>query len=319
MMERNFALAAGLCVAMMSMPAGAAEKQLNMGGSTTSSAFYPYYTAVAASISQAWPDVNVTVVSAGGYAKNDAMMRQGRMDFAGLSPDVIDEAMKRGFEYRVLWYASSAPQVITVVKDAPIKTVSDLNGRCFHPGMTGSASEKYMMSVLRVLGTEPKLHLSDPKDAISAIQNGHCLGQVKSISGTKLDAATAELHLTTPVKPVAYTDAEIAKVTKALPWMGFITIPAGIVEGAPAFKTHEIAMVFAAPSTMDEDTGYKLVKGMWDGFAEQCAAFKGVCDIDMPKKTIASASHPLHPGAVRYFRELGLEVPDRLRPPELKR
>lgn len=319
MRVRKLAAAAGLCAGMIGMPATAAETQLNMGGSTTSSAFYPYYTAVAASISKAWPDLNVTVVSAGGYAKNDAMMRQGQMDFAGVSPDIIDEAMKRGFQYRVLWYSSSAPQVMMVVKDAPIKTVSDLSGHCFHPGMTGSASEKYMMTVLRALGIQPKLHLSDPKDAISAIQNGHCLGQVKSISGTKLDAATAELHLTTPLKPVAYTDEEIAKVQKAVPWMGFTEIPAGIVEGAPAFKTHEISLAFAAPHTMSEDVGYKVVKGMWEGIDEQCAAFKTVCGIDMPKKTIENAKHPLHPGAVRYFRELGLEVPDRLLPPEMKK
>src|SRR5690606_19511475 len=113
--------------------------------------------------------------------------------------------------------------------------------------------------------------------------------------------------------------AEIEKVKKALPWMGFVTIPAGIVEGAPEFRTHDIAMVFAAPKAMDEDTGYKLVKGMWANFSDQCAAFKGVCDIDMPKKTVDGAAYPLHPGAVRYFREIGIEIPDRLLPPELKR
>src|SRR3546814_527999 len=101
--------------------------------------------------------------------------------------------------------------------------------------------------------------------------------------------------------------------------MPFTTIPAGIVDGAPAYRTHEIPMVFAAPKAMDEDTAYKLVKGMWQGFADQCAAFKGVCGLDVPKNTLANASHPLHPGAVRYYREIGLEVPAGLLPKELSK
>lgn len=315
-MTRTIALAAALAVGLSGAAAVAAEKQLNMGGSTTSSAFYPFYTAVAAGISKA-SDLNVTVVSSGGFTKNDALMRQGQMDFGGLSPDIIDDAAKRGFEYRVLWFASSAPQAITVVKDAKVNSVSDLADLCFHPGMTGSASEKFMMTSLRALGIMPKLHLSDPKDAISAIQNGRCSGQVKSISGTKLDAATAELNLTTPLKPVGYTQAEMEKVKAAVPWMSFVTIPAGIVEGAPEFTTHEIPLMFGAPKSMDADTGYWIVKGMWENRDDQCAAFKGVCGVDMPKKTLASASHPLHPGAVRYYRELGLEVPEKLIPPEM--
>jgi len=42
-------------------------------------------------------------------------------------------------------------------------------------------------------------------------------------------------------------------------------------------------------------------------------------ELGFPKLTLETAITPLHAGAVQFYRELGLNVPDRLVPPEMKK
>ena len=323
MIRRRTPLAALAGLALVAMthagPAMAAPRQLNFGGSTTTSAYYPYYTAVANGVSKRYDDLNLTVVSSGGFSKNVQLMQSGQMQLGGVSPDLIEEAEAKGFKkFRVLWWVNPAVQNVMVRKDSGIADVAQLDGRCMHPGMNGSSSQKNMMRILAALQIKPKLHMSDPKDAINAIRNGRCDGQVKSISGDRLDAATAELNVSTPMTPIGYTSAQVAAIRAAIPWMAFHTIPAGLVPGAPAVTTHALWVGVAATSDMDADTAYKIVRGMWEGIDEQRAAFKAISGLDILKQTVEVSTTPLHAGAVRYLRERGVAVPDRLVPPEAR-
>ena len=309
-----------LLTMLSAFSAVAVAKQLNMGGSTTSSGYYPYYTSVANSISGADNDLNVTVVSTGGFSKNAQLLQSGQLDFGGISPDLIQEQIDKGNDnLRVLWWTNPAIQTIVVRKDKKIDNVEQLAALCFHPGMTGSSSQKTMVQIMQAIDLNPKkLHLSDSADAINAIKNGRCDAQVKSMSGSRLDAATAELNLTTPVWPVSYTSEQQQKIKAKLPWMSFVTVPAGLVEGAPEYTTHALWVGFAARKDMDAQTAYDIVKGMWAGIENQQAALKGLEGIDVMQQTLAVSDYPLHPGAVRFYRERGLTVPDRLLPAEMK-
>ncbi|PHQ67465.1 MAG: hypothetical protein COB93_11095 [Sneathiella sp.] len=311
-------------VTMMMTCAGAQfalaeDKQLNMGGSTNTSGFYPYYTAIANSVSNANDDINVTVVSLGGFVKNDKAMQKGEMAFGGTSANILADAEAAGFDkYRVLWWAVPSFQNIMVRKDAGIKTMSDLNGKCFNVGVPGSSASKLMIESLKTINVQPKIQLSDSKSAINSIRDGRCLGQIKTMGGKTLDAASAALNVTTPLWPVGWTEEEKTKIKKDIPWVTFGTVKEGIVEGAPAYDVSVGWIGFTATSDMDEETGYKIVKAMWENIDDQAAAFKGVAGKNIPQITIETSTTPLHAGAVRYYREIGLDVPENLVPKEMK-
>jgi TRAP transporter TAXI family solute receptor len=311
-------IGAGLLCALASI-AQAETKQLNMGGSSTTSSYYPYYTAVANSISGSDEDLNVTVVSAGGFSKNVQLMNSGAMSFGGVSPDLIQDQIDKGNDtLRVLWWVSPAIQNIMVRKDMAPDQLSGLSDLCFHPGMTGSSTQKAMGLVMKTLKLRPELHLSDAGDAIDAIKDGRCDGQVKTFTGKQLDAATSELNLSVPMWPVGYSKEEQEKVKEGLPWISFVAVPEGIVEDAPAYSTHALWVGFAAPSSMDEDTAYRVVKGMWAGIESEQAALKAIQGINVLEQSLTASVYALHPGAVRFYREQGLDVPEALIPPEMK-
>lgn len=294
-----------------------AETQLNMGGSSTSSGFFPYYSAIANGISRDSDELNVTVVSPGGFAKNQGLLREGDLDFGGISPDLIQSAIDDGYDgFRVLWWSLAARQNMMATKESGISNIADFDGKCFHPGMNGSSGQKNMLKILKALNIQPNLHMSDRKDAINAIKNGRCLGQMKATTSGRLDGASAELNLTTPLQGVGYTPEQIDAIKKDIPWMGFVEMPG--LDGEDPYKVHAIWIGFTATDRMDADTAYAVTKGMVASLDDQRAALKALKGVDIIQQTLDVSEYPLHEGAVRFYREQGNTVPDRLLPPELR-
>jgi TRAP-type uncharacterized transport system substrate-binding protein len=65
---------------------------------------------------------------------------------------------------------------------------------------------------------------------------------------------------------------------------------------------------------LDEQTAYDIVKAVMEDEVEQVTAFPAVEGVNLAEQTLAYATSPLHPGAIRWFEEAGYDVPDRLRP-----
>jgi hypothetical protein len=314
------ALGLGLVISALPLAASAQTVQLAMGGSTTTTPFFAYYSAIARTISEADPGLNVSVVSSGGFAANARQMIGGQMPFGGISPDLIEDAetaAKPFKDFRVLWWAVPAVQHIVVRADSGVKTLADLNGKCFHAGMRGSSSEKNMLRIIKALAYSPQHYPADAADAINAIRTGRCLGQSRTGGSRGVDANTAELALTVPLRAIGYTEDEIARVKKAIPWMSFSEVPAGSL-GGPAYKTHELMVGFAATTRMSPDIAYRVVKAMHAGLPQQREAYAPLREADIVANTMSVGGVLLHAGAVRFYREIGAKIPTELIPPEAR-
>jgi len=308
-------------VAFAAVPAGASAQalQLSMGGSTTTTPFFAYYSAIARTISENDPGLNVSVVSSGGFAANSRQMISGQMAFGGMSPDLIEDAegaAKPFKDFRVLWWAVPAVQHMVVRADSGVKTLADLNGKCFHAGMRGSSSEKNMLRIIKALGYTPQHYPADATDAINAIRTNRCLGQSRSGGPRGVDSNTAELALTVPLRALGYTDDEMGKIRKAIPWMSFRDVPAGSLGGP--YKTHELMVGFATTTKMTPEVAYRIVKAMHAGIPKQREAYAPLKEADVVANTMSVGGVKLHAGAVRFYREIGAKIPAGLIPAEAR-
>jgi TRAP transporter TAXI family solute receptor len=306
-------------LAATSMAASAQPLQLSMGGSTTTTPFFAYYSAIARTITENDPGLNVSVVSSGGFAANSRQMMSGQMAFGGMSPDLIEDAenaAKPFKDFRVLWWAVPAVQHMVVRADSGVKTLADLNGKCFHAGMRGSSSEKNMLRIIKALGYTPQHYPADATDAINAIRTNRCLGQSRSGGPRAVDSNTAELALTVPMRAIGYTDEEMAKIRKAIPWMSFREVPAGAVGGP--YKTHQLMVGFATTTRMSPEIAYRVVKAMHAGLPKQREAYAPLREADVLANTMSVGGVKLHAGAVRFYREIGVKIPAGLIPPEAR-
>ncbi|WP_299313614.1 TAXI family TRAP transporter solute-binding subunit [uncultured Halomonas sp.] len=110
-----------------------------------------------------------------------------------------------------------------------------------------------------------------------------------------------------PISLVSLTDEQIEQTGAARQ-----TIPGGTYPGIDAdVETTSLPVIAYTTSAMDDDTAYTLTRTFWerrDAMAEETAWWGGITH-DM----IGNIAGTLHPGAVRYYDETGIDIPEALR------
>lgn len=320
--RRRMLLKSGAAVASLGlfpMVAGAQQKRLLIGSTSSSSSQYGYFVAVSQLINQQVPGLNTSVTETGATMDNLRRMARSQVDFGLVTTNVMYNANagKGAFEGkphkgRLLWIYSIAPQNVVVRKDAGIDGLKGLSGKKFNTGLKGSATEKTADSVLALLDVHPDVVRGSTGEIVDAVKDNRVVGYVKTGAGLKLDASSQEIAAFTPVDVLSLTPAERDKIVASMPELSIVDVPADDSSKLGAYTTWGFGLGVAAAASMDEDTAYKIVKAVCEDKTKQATALADVAGVDIAEMTLKYASSPLHPGAVRYFKERGLNVPANL-------
>lgn len=90
------------------------------------------------------------------------------------------------------------------------------------------------------------------------------------------------------------------------------TIPAGTYSNAvneEDVTVAEYSMQAAVHADMDEETAYQLTKQFWENLETAKSDIKVLAGIN-PDQPFIGMNIPLHPGAIRYYKEIGAEIPE---------
>jgi TRAP transporter TAXI family solute receptor len=94
------------------------------------------------------------------------------------------------------------------------------------------------------------------------------------------------------------------------------TIPAGTYgKGMPAVKSFQDSTILSVHKSIPTDVVYNIMKTLWskDGMAAMVAAKKTFKAMTL-ENGFKGASVWLHPGAVKFWKEMGKTIPDNLMP-----
>ena len=301
----------------------AGKKLLAMGTTQSSSSHYAYFVAVAKVINARVPEVSISCVETGASVDNINRIKKGQLDlgmttihlqyqaYHGMGP-WKDNAIRDQY---VLWVYQPAPQNFVVREDSGVKTVYDLASKAFNPGFRGSATEKTAEAILDALGIRANYYRGGTDDTVAAIKDRRIVGYVKSGAGVdSLDASTLDIATFTPIRLIGFTDKDISTVLVKYPDLSPISIPKGIYKDSPAYKTFAMLIGVVVKKDLPEDLVYKMVKAACEGFADQVAAYPSIKGVSLPKLTLETCTVPLHPGAIKYYKEIGLKIPENLIP-----
>ncbi len=299
------------------------------GACSTSSSHYVYAVSAGKTINTVNGDeFNVTTVATGGAVDNLERINRGQLQI-GLGTFAVfyeayngmgkfkDRARKKT---RALWLYSFNAQNYIVRADSGITKLKELEGKKFCPGYRGTACEVLVQSTMDSLGIKPEYYRGGLADAVAAVKDNRICGYVKAGGGLFLDASTKELRAFTKVRILDWNKDQIVQVNKYLPYLNFTTVPEGVAaEDVPEYTTPVQCIGYIGYNdSITEDQVYTIVKTLCEEKKFQEAAYPAMKGFDIPKMTMKFTKFPLHMGTIRYFREIGIKIPDNLIPPEGK-
>ena len=334
-------LAAGFLMAGEFDKIFAADKHINlsMGSTRSTSGVYAFAVGIASAIAKNDPLIVNTVVESGGSYDNAKGMKKGIFDWSSSSSpavysDVYDgtgKFKKEGAwrDVRLMFLRSTNIARVYVREDKAkaegIKSWSDLAGKSFAPGIPGTRDMARGAAVNKVLGTGIKFVPSSLKDAVRALKEGRVVGLLKGSPVDGFDAAVLECHYSTPLTVIGFTKEDAIKIQAADPMNTLIETAKGTIKTLPQvgdFWELNSSVMTMSSSRMPQEVAYRIVKAVlkgWDDIAEAYPPCKGVNPIaDAFKATPIDKKFLFHAGVIQYAKEIGINVPERLIPPEYK-
>lgn len=299
---------------------------MNVGTTNKTSILYPYYVNLISICKKYAPDLKPTIIETGASVDNINRLAQGQID-VGMTTDAVAYEAYHGtgkWEGKpvsdlrsVLTYAENSVLYV-ITEESEITDPYDLSDQPVFPGMRGSGNEAMCEAIFNVLEIKPNWFRGSLSDAADGMKDRRVICANKTSNGKSPDATFIELQTFLRLKPLEWTQEQIDKVKKQYPYFKTTTQPVNSLN-AQTKETLTWATLLGdvAMASYPEDTIYQYVKACFEGKQEQGQVYKSAGETDFVKATIAM-DIPLHAGTVKYFREIGVDIPENIIPPEAK-
>ena len=293
-----------------------AKKDYILATGGTGGTYYPFGGAIANIWNTKIENMNVTAQATGASAENLRLINKGEAEYAIVQNDVMDYAYNGTDLFageklaNIMTIGTLYPEVvqIAVSKDSGIKSVADFKGKRISVGDAGSGVEFNAKQIMEGYGLTfddiKKSNLSF-KESAEGIQNGTLDGCF--VTAGVPNAALQELAFTAGLTLVPVDGEAAKKICEKYGYYTQTTIPGGTYKGTdddtPALA---IKATLAVNSKLDEQTVYEMTKALFENLNELATAHAKGKEVSA-KAAVTGVSVPFHPGAKKYFKEIGLE------------
>lgn len=298
--------------------AGTAQ-DLVMGTGSTGGTYFALGGAMANAINNKLSDqkINITAQSTGASVENLNLIQAGEMDL-GIAMNNVAAAAQEGTG------AFSAPltnvkaigvvynevyQIVANAASTDAETVEELKGLKIAVGPAGSGTVVLTEQIFEAAGVDINKDIERQSDsfgdAATKMQDGH----IDAACNTLAVPASAIVEMTTSMdlKYINISD----EILEQLPsYFTRKVIPAGTYpKQEKDCETVTCKAALYCSADLDEETVYQITKAFYTSGEEIAAAHETGKEINV-ETCLEGITTPIHPGAAKYYKELGMEVPD---------
>lgn len=191
-----------------------------------------------------------------------------------------------------------------------IKSVRDLAGKNVGVGPRAGTPGTYFPLMLEALGVKATIRYGGGSDMASQLGDG-LIDTFAFAAGLPI-AAFSEIEAQRSVTFFSFSADEIKTLTTKFPELAPTKIPAGtyktLKEDQPTLGVFNFAI---AHKDLPEDLVYAIVKAVMDNHPRMVQGHSAAVET-VPANIGKNTFLPFHPGAVRYYREKGLQIPSEL-------
>ncbi len=205
-------------------------------------------------------------------------------------------------------FSMHAETVLLVARqDAGVRAVADLAGKRVNIGNPGSGQRGNAEDVLRLYALDPQQDLKavglQQADAARALVDGKIDAFFYTVGNPS--AAISTPALATAVRIVPIDSAALRSFVAERSYYVMATIPAGSYAGVGRpVQTYAVKATVVTHAGLEDEVVHDLVKTVFERLDDLRRASPAFQYLE-PGNMLEGLSAPLHPGALRYYREQG--------------
>jgi TRAP transporter TAXI family solute receptor len=299
--------------------AGGSRVHLSIATGGTGGVWYPYGGGLARLIGRHVRNTEATAEVTAASVDNLNFLRAGTADVAFTMADALADARAGTGAFAesgpvpalaIAWLYTNHLHLIARA-DLNIARVADLRGRVVSVGSPGSGIEAVAIRVLEAAGIDPvrdiRRHGLGASQAVDAFRDRKLdaffwLGGVPTGAILDLAGSRNTSFIFVPTEDVL---PQLARRYGASHYF-LTTIPAGAYPGLEAdVPTVGVSNVLVVHRSMSEPLAYEITRAMFEHRDELIAVHPEARHLD-PRRAATNLPVALHPGAARYYRELGI-------------
>lgn len=316
----------------VSSSSAADERSYLLATASTGGTYYPVGVAISTLTKvklQPTQKIGMSAINSAGSGENIKLLRDNEAQFAilqglygyyawnGIGPLKNDGPQKDLRSVTMLW--QNVEQFTVLADKAKTGTIADLydmKGERMSLGSKNSGtigSNRFLLKNLGINADEDfELVYVGYGPSADALQNGQIAG-MSTPAGVPTSAVTrAVAAMAGKVKILDFTDEQVKEADGGLNLWTRYVIKAGTYPGQEKdIKTIAQPNFLAVRADLDEEAVYQITKTIYENLPFLNAIHKATKVMSL-EKALDGLPMPLHPGAARYFKEAGLNIPERL-------
>lgn len=287
---------------------------LKMATGGTTGTYYAYSGAVSQVLASKLNNISFDVQSTGASKANIYLVADKEADIAIVQNDVMyyaskgidlfaEEGAVEGFSAMAGCYA----EVCQIVSTSNITSIEDLRGKRVSVGDIGSGCEFNAHQILDAYGmTFDDIQVNNLSFADSAT----------ALKDAKIDAffcvagapttAIVELATSNNINILKIDDEHADKLIADYPFYTKFDVPGGAYKGVDSnVQTVAVVATYIVSNDLSEKVVYDMTKALFENADEIAKAHPKGAELD-PEYAVAGISIPIHPGALKYYKEIGV-------------
>jgi uncharacterized protein len=253
------------------------------------------------------PVHNVKLVDSGGAQLGMTTMGVGLHGWNGTGDWTGGKSFRN---MRALFPMYDTPFQAVVLQRSGIATVAQLDKKRLGIGPRAGTGGTYIPLILKVLGISAELSHSSFDAVVSELFAGRNDALV-TLTGAPVPAIQ-EIEAKEPVTFISLSPEQIDAIRKAMPEFSPSKIAAGtyrlLDKDYITFGVYNFAI---GRPDLPDDLVYQLVKAVHENQPRLVKAHPAARET-LPQNVDKNTFLPFHPGAVRYYREVGITIPANL-------
>ncbi|MFT4726589.1 MAG: TRAP transporter TAXI family solute receptor [Granulosicoccus sp.] len=302
---------------LLSSPAVlAADLNLSIGSCPVGCTAYTWSAGIAEVINKNVEGVRVTAEETKGYVANIKLMQKDQIEismatslssYQAYSATGPYEGSEKGAILSWMAIAPVAMHVITL-KDGPVQSLADLKGKRVGMGQPGGVSMLDADAMMNVLGLTPDTDFKPFRIRLGGMADGLADGNLDAAlwNGSFPLPPVVKLTAGREIQLIPISDEFYDKMRAEYPPYFRLSIPGGLYKGVDeATPTFGLANGMVLSKDVPEDIVYNMTKAIFENLEGLKAVHPAFGRVSK-ESVLNGFGAPLHPGALKYYREIGV-------------